>query len=73
MSKLRKAQSKTGKTGIVEKVIETVIERKIDDKAEEYRLRVDWGEAPPKKRRKNTKRSNHLTKKRKRPDRDSGS
>ena len=81
MSKLKRAQSKTGKTGIKSGIIEILekrtgkvefIEREKDDKAKVDGLRVDRGSDTPKKGRKAGK-GYHLTAKgRKRPDSDSG-
>lgn len=68
MSKLKHAQSKTGKVGITE----IVIERKRDDKAKEHGLRVDRGADTPKEGRKKAKGFNFTPKRRKGPNSDSG-
>ena len=68
MSKLTRAQSKTGKVGDKFKVIE----REKDDKPEIDGLRVDRGADTPKKRRKKFKARDYSPKRGKGPNCDSG-
>ena len=68
MSKLTKAQSRTGKL-LMEP---NVIEGKADDKTEEHGLRADRGPDTIKKGRKKPEREHFITKRGKRPDGDSG-